>query len=317
MTTRAPAKPQIDWDDAPAREVLIDSRARDAFGCLAVLDGRELDPAVVEAAALLATVVGQDLEQTDDGRVPDRPAGRQRIGSISTVDPDARHGHKTAARGFDGYKGHVAVDPDSEIITDTEVSAGNVGDAAVAEQLIDDLLHTDRPAPTRGRRRTRRRTGNDVPETEPETDTGTQPRTVYGDAAYGSGRVPGPARRSRDRLPLQDPAADRCRRDVHQGPASTVDLDEDTVTCPAGDTAPHPPRPGRGRDRLLRRRLHRLPAARPLHQCRRRPHHPGRPLRATPHRRPQRPAAPRLGRRLPSDPAEGGTQVGVSSAPSR
>jgi hypothetical protein len=35
---------------------------------------------------------------------------------ISTVDPDARHGHKTSARGFDGYKGHAALDPDSEII---------------------------------------------------------------------------------------------------------------------------------------------------------------------------------------------------------
>jgi hypothetical protein len=32
---------------------------------------------------------------------------------ISTVDPQARHGHKTSARGFDGYKGHVAVDPES------------------------------------------------------------------------------------------------------------------------------------------------------------------------------------------------------------
>ena len=29
---------------------------------------------------------------------------------ISTVDPDARHGHKTSARGLDGYKGHIAVD---------------------------------------------------------------------------------------------------------------------------------------------------------------------------------------------------------------
>jgi hypothetical protein len=36
---------------------------------------------------------------------------------ISTVDPDTRHGHKTSARGFDGYKGHAALDPDSEIIT--------------------------------------------------------------------------------------------------------------------------------------------------------------------------------------------------------
>ena len=58
---------------------------------------------------------------------------------ISTVDPDARHGHKTSARGFDGYKGHVAVDPDSEIITDTAVTAGNAGDGSVAADLIDDL----------------------------------------------------------------------------------------------------------------------------------------------------------------------------------
>jgi len=42
---------------------------------------------------------------------------------ISTVDPEARHGHKTQSRNFDGYKGHVAIDPDSEIITATEVTA--------------------------------------------------------------------------------------------------------------------------------------------------------------------------------------------------
>ena len=57
---------------------------------------------------------------------------------ISTVDPDARHGHKTSARGFDGYKGHVAVDPDSELITATKVTAGNVGDGAPAPDLLAD-----------------------------------------------------------------------------------------------------------------------------------------------------------------------------------
>jgi hypothetical protein len=133
------AKPQIDWDDASARDELIDSRARDAFACLAVLDGRELDAEVAEAAELLATVVGQDLEETDDGtfRIARRVA-KDRV--ISTVDPEARHGHKTAARGFDGYKGHVAMDPDSEIITDTVVTPGNAGDASVAADLIDDVV---------------------------------------------------------------------------------------------------------------------------------------------------------------------------------
>ena len=60
---------------------------------------------------MLAAVVGQDLDEDADGvfRIARRVA-KDRI--ISTVDPDARHGHKTSARGFDGYKGHVAVDPD-------------------------------------------------------------------------------------------------------------------------------------------------------------------------------------------------------------
>src|SRR5664279_5464354 len=34
-----------------------------------------------------------------------RRVARDRV--ISTVDPETRHGHKTAARGFDGYKGHI------------------------------------------------------------------------------------------------------------------------------------------------------------------------------------------------------------------
>jgi hypothetical protein len=74
------------------------------------LDGRELSAGVAQAAAVLATVVGQDLDEGQDGvfRIAQRVA-KYRV--ISTVDPDARHGHKTSARGFDGYKGDVAVDP--------------------------------------------------------------------------------------------------------------------------------------------------------------------------------------------------------------
>jgi len=97
------AKPQIDWDDPEARDALIDSRAGDGLACLAVLDGRQFGVEVGEAAELLATVVGQDLDVTDDGRFRiARRVAKDR--TISTVDPEARHGHKTAARGFDGYK---------------------------------------------------------------------------------------------------------------------------------------------------------------------------------------------------------------------
>ena len=132
-------KPRIDWDDRAAREQLVDSRARDGFAVLAVLDGRKLSDVVGQAAALPATVLGQDLETGTDGvlRIARRVA-KDRV--ISTVDPQARHGHKTAARGFDGYKGHVAIDPDSEVITATTVTPGNTGDAGAATDLIADLL---------------------------------------------------------------------------------------------------------------------------------------------------------------------------------
>jgi hypothetical protein len=213
------AKPHIDWDDADTRQELIDSRARDAFACLALLDGRELSVAVADAAQLLATVVGQDLEQTDDGvfRIARRVA-KDRV--ISTVDPDARHGHKTVSRGFDGYKGHVAVDPDSEIVTDTVVTPGNVGDAAVAEDLIDDLLDT---------------ATDPTASTDDDAGDGDSAATVYGDSAYGAGEF-------LDRL-ADAGVESRCKTQPPSAPGGLfakdrfdVNLDDDTVTCPAGVT---------------------------------------------------------------------------------
>ncbi len=183
------SKPQVDWDDSAARSELIDSRARDGYALLALLDGRELDEDLAQVAALLATVLGQDLETTGDGtfRIARRVA-KDRV--ISTVDPQARHGHNTQARGFDGFKGHVAADPDSEIITDTKVSAGNVGDAAVAADLISDLLGRDRTAESAPDAPA---DADDEPAPDAPADAGDAADAaggapdVYGDAAYGSG----------------------------------------------------------------------------------------------------------------------------------
>jgi hypothetical protein len=69
----------------------------------------------------LAGVVGQDLDEVDGVFRIARRVAPDRV--LSTVDLQARHGHKTSARGFDGYKGHLAADPDSEIITATTVTA--------------------------------------------------------------------------------------------------------------------------------------------------------------------------------------------------
>jgi hypothetical protein len=62
-------KPPCDWDDAAAREALIDALLSDWLAVLAVLEGRDDPPApVTQAAALLAAVIGQDTEADDDGR---------------------------------------------------------------------------------------------------------------------------------------------------------------------------------------------------------------------------------------------------------
>jgi len=209
---RSAGKPVCDWDDRQAREQVIDALAKDAHALLTVLDGRELTDGVRKAGELLAAVVGQDLDRDEDGvfRIARRVA-KDRI--ISTVDPDARHGHKTSARGFDGYKGHVSLDPDSEVIVSTTVTAGNVGDGQVVEDLlVDELAEHDHP---------------DAPE---------EPVQVYGDSAYGAGHVLDTLEEADVEImcKVQAPSAPagRYAKDAFQ-----VDLQAGTVTCPAGRTA--------------------------------------------------------------------------------
>jgi hypothetical protein len=126
--------------------------------------------------------------------------------------PDARHGHKTTSKGFDGYKGHASVDPDSEIITATTVTPANAGDGAVSEELISDLL------------------GDDHPDGYDEEGEGP---TVYGDNAYGTGEF-------QERL--EDLGIEsRCKTQTPTAPGGLfpkdlfeVNLEDETVTCPAG-----------------------------------------------------------------------------------
>ena len=112
-----PGKPRIAWDDQAAREVLVDALVSDALG--AAGRGRRLGPdgPAAEAVALLALVAGQDVEPAEGS---DGTDGRWRIARrvapdrvISTVDPEARHAHKTVHRRQDGFKAHVAVEPDT------------------------------------------------------------------------------------------------------------------------------------------------------------------------------------------------------------
>jgi hypothetical protein len=246
------AKPMIDWDDETAREALIDSRAKDAYACLLVLDGAELGPVLTQAATLLATVVGQDLEEGADGvfRIA-RGVAKDRI--ISTVDPQARHGHKTQSRKFDGFKGHLAIDPESEIITATTVTPGNAGDASVAEELISDLLddsaldtepaaENSTPTPSDESDVNAAPLNDAALDTEPAAENSTPAPSdesdrpaVYGDNAYGTGPFHERLEEAGidSRCKTQDPCA---KGELFTKDRFDVDLADDTVTCPAGVT---------------------------------------------------------------------------------
>jgi len=140
-----PGKPAIAWNDPAAREVLVDALVGDAHRLLGHLPDQELGPKPAEAVALLALIAGQDVEPVEGS---DGTDGRWRIAQrvapdrvISVIDPDARHAHKTVHHRQDGFKAHLAVEPDTGLITDctlTRASGPGSGDAEVGPGLLAD-----------------------------------------------------------------------------------------------------------------------------------------------------------------------------------
>jgi hypothetical protein len=119
------------------------------------------------------------------------------------VDPEARHGHKSQNRRFDGYKTHVSIDPDSELLDEVAVTPANTPD----RDAVDDLL-----APSAA--------DDDKPE-------------VVGDSAYADGdtrdRLGKRGYEIRAKVPPTRNRGGRFTKDQFD-----VNLDTGTVTCPAG-----------------------------------------------------------------------------------
>ncbi len=219
-------KPVCDWDDPEARTALVDELVNDGLDALETLDGRSLGPDVVQAAELLATVIGQDIDHGPDDlfRIARRVA-KDRV--ISTVDEDARHGHKTSSQSFDGYKGHIAIDPDSEIITAASVGAANEGDGCSMPELLEELGDQDDI-----------RTDEQEQERQPSRDHDDDGKPiVYGDSAYGSGvslaRLDEMGAIAMTKVQTPSAPGGRFTKDHFK-----IDLETQTVTCPNDVTAP-------------------------------------------------------------------------------
>lgn len=196
-----PGKPRIAWDDRDARDALVSALVKDALVLLGRVESLELADDQRDAIGLLALVAGQDVEPGEgDGtwRIARRTAS-DRV--ISTVDPEARHIHKTVHEYRDGYKAHVVVEPVTGLICRQVLTAANVPDGTAGVEL---MAHEPRA------------------------------RQVFADSAYGSGETRAALKTNKHQLAIKPwPMADtgRFRRDDF-----TVDHQARTATCPAGHT---------------------------------------------------------------------------------
>ena len=263
-------KPDCAWDDPQATHALVSGLVNDALAVLAAVGDVGLDDEQAEAVALLALVAGQDVEpgtRPGSWRIA-RQVARDRV--ISTVDPQARHSRKTAAAKCDGYKGHIAVEPESGLVTECALTAANVPDGPAGV----GLLAAEQPG-----------------------------LEVLADSAYGGGRTRAALRaagHTQTIKPLPLHSAIPGGFTIHD---FRIDRSAGILRCPGGrDGADHQLRPGQ-----LHTRVSLLPAASTLHHRQTGPHHPPPPARRRAARRPPPCDQPKLPAKLPALAADGGT----------
>lgn len=196
-------KPDCAWDDAEARDAVVTALVGDALRLLVEVSTIDLTDTQAEAVGLLALVAGQDVELGDEPGTWRIAQGTRPGRMVSAVDPDARHIHKTVHSYRDGYKAHFAVEPQTGIVTDCELTPGNVADGPVGVGLLED------------------------------EDEAVE---VLADSAYGSGEVrqaledAGHTQTIKP-IPLRSAVPGGFTKDDFD-----VDLNAGAVTCPAGHT---------------------------------------------------------------------------------
>jgi tetratricopeptide (TPR) repeat protein len=90
-------------------------------------------PTLIDVERALAAL---ELDTRDyDGAVA-RKVAPDRV--ISTVDPQARHARKTSAAKRDGYKAHVAAEPETGLVTDCALTAATAADGPTGVGLLTE-----------------------------------------------------------------------------------------------------------------------------------------------------------------------------------
>jgi IS5 family transposase len=201
----AGAKPLIAWDDPVAKEQLVSALVNDALALVQALPAADLSVEQSDAVGLLALVAGQDVvpgEQEGTWRIARRVAP-DRV--ISTVDPEARHMHKSRSTYRDGYKAHIAVEPETGLITAAALTPANAADGPTGVAML----------------------AGENPGLE-----------VLADSAYVSGEVRAALEQAEHHAVIKPIPLHRAVPAGFTTDDFTIDTAAGTVTCPQGLTVP-------------------------------------------------------------------------------
>jgi hypothetical protein len=222
-----PGKPEIDWDDPVAKDALVSVLVNDANALVDVFKDAEPAEPAASALALLALIAGQDVEPAEGS---DGTDGRWRIARkvaedrvISTVDTEARHTRKSPEARRDGYRAHVAADPETGIITDeklTGAAGAENSDAAVGAEFVAAAAGD---------------AGADAAARHGHDDDDGQ-LAWYGDSAYGTGDLRAAITAAGHRAVIKPWPLLPAVKGGFTADDFTVDTTARTVTCPAGIT---------------------------------------------------------------------------------
>jgi transposase len=208
----ASGKPACAWNDPVARDALVTRLVNDARAVLDAVDGVELDETQQQLVGLLALVAGQDVEPGDEAgtwRI-ERKVAKHRV--ISTVDPDTRHMHKNRSSYRDGYKVHIAAEPETGIITACDLTPANIADGTTGATLLA--------------------ADTTIKATDENESSGVD---VLADSAYGSGATLAALERGNHRVLIKPWPLARNRHlgaDQFNRDDFTIDYTARTVTCP-------------------------------------------------------------------------------------
>ena len=200
-------KAEIDWSDQEQRKSQLKTLVQDVEQGLDLAAAEANDPEVRHLGWLLTKILGDDLE-TDENDHPQIAQGTASDRIISITDPEMRHGRKSSAHRFNGFKASVAIEENSELIMDIHDMAASSGDGKELIPTVDRVEH----------------------------HVGVEVEQAIADGAYASGdNLAGCANHSPNPVDLLAPLQQPADPEVHKS-AFHIDQEVQTATCPQGQT---------------------------------------------------------------------------------